>query len=277
LLFQAVLDELEQDEESDLARLYQSYRSFLIQDLGKQEFADTYAQSLTYGLFFARLHTTSRPFTRQRAAQGLPKSLPLIRALFKHALQDEDLPTSIRWIVDDLAALLDSVDLGDVLKKFQVGTIMHDPIVFFYEPFLAEYNREEREQRGVYYTPDPVVSYIICSVNALLKQKFGKVRGLAEASVTLLDPVLGTGTFLAHAIQWVKENLQDAGAAGLFPDVIQQHILKHFYGFELLAAPYIIAHLKLSRTLEELGYALGEAERLHVYLTNTLAEQEMTQ
>jgi hypothetical protein len=149
-----------------------------------------------------------------------------------------------------------------------------DPIVHFYETFLAQYDPEERERRGVYYTPEPVVSYIVRSVHHLLKTKFGKADGLASGGVTLLDPAAGTMTFVARAAQETVREFENKYGSGAREDFIRRHILHNFYAFELMMAPYAVGHLKMSFVLEELGHRLDDDERVRLYLTNTLDMDE---
>ncbi len=273
LLYRAAAETLSEQAEShgDLPALYSAYKTHLMEDLTPDQFADLYAQALTYGLFLARMHhdEASGSFTRRRAYDLLPRSVALIKNLFRYLeLSDEQFPVSLRWIVDDLAALLDNINLEGVLRRYAQHGEEHDPVFYFYETFLSEYRPDEREQRGVYYTPEPVVSYIVRSVDKLLRRDFGKRDGLAtQEGVTLLDPAVGTGTFLAHSFVQVRDDLLPT-SAGIFPDVIRNHALRNFAGFELLAAPYVIAHLKLTNVLAQLGYEIGESERLGVYLTN---------
>ena len=152
-----------------------------------------------------------------------------------------------------------------------------DPVFPFYETFLAEYDPELREKRGVYYTPEAVVSYIVRSLSIILQQKLCLKDGLADPDVTILDPAGGTLTFLAAAIkQSVDEFVVHYGDGGK-KDFIREHILKDFYAFELMVAPYAIGHLKISFMLEELGCPLLENERLKFFLTNTLDLEEIEQ
>jgi len=152
-----------------------------------------------------------------------------------------------------------------------------DPVMHFYETFLAEYDPQKREARGVYYTPLPVVSYITRSVNILLKEKFNKKEGFADKSVTLLDPAAGTLTFLANAILLVKEEISKGKIAGAWQQILKNHVLKNFCAFEFLMAPYIIGHLKISLLLEDLGYKFQKDDRFPLYLTNTLDLSDINQ
>ena len=180
------------------------------------------------------------------------------------------MPADFSWAVDDLVHLLKSADIGKILADFGHQTGQNDPIVHFYETFLAEYDPRLREKRGVYYTPEPVVRYIVRSVDSLLKTHFNKPKGLADEKTLILDPATGTATFLYFVIEQIRESMK--GQEGRWPGYVRQHLLKRIFGFELLMAPYAVAHLKLGLQLEETGYTFGEDERLGIYLTNTLED-----
>lgn len=152
-----------------------------------------------------------------------------------------------------------------------------DPILNFYETFLSEYNPSIRERRGVYYTPEPVVSYIVRAVHQILKTHFGIADGLASENVTLLDPAAGTLTFLAEALKVAVNEYSEKYGSGGKQKLIKNHILKNFYAFELMMAPYAIGHLKMSFLFEELGYRLSDDERFKLYLTNTLEMENLEQ
>lgn len=248
----------------------EAYRQWLIPDLTPEQFADYYAQTLTYGMFFAAFENGQRspplPFTRANLLTLLPAAVKPVRAIFQ-LLAGQFLPEELDWIVDDLMRLLEKADLGAI--AYQLGR-SRDPTVHFYETFFGVYDPAEREMRGVYYTPDEVVSYIVRSVDKLLRVHFGKEDGLASPDVTLLDPALGTGTFVTHALRQVAENFGPA-YAGDVRDHLREHTLRKWYGFELLAAPYVLAYLKLGQTLEQLGVTDVAPQ---IYLTNTLSEHE---
>ena len=162
--------------------------------------------------------------------------------------------------------------MAAILQDFGKSTAKEDPVVHFYETFLAEYNPALRKARGVYYTPEPVVSYIVRSVDYLLKTRFAKPQGLADKSVLVLDPAVGTATFLYMVIREIFEAQQKAGQQGYWDTYVAENLLKRIFGFELLMAPYTVAHLKLGLLLKETGYTFHSDERLGVYLTNTLEE-----
>jgi predicted helicase len=157
-----------------------------------------------------------------------------------------------------------------VLKDFGAGKAKHDPVVHFYETFLGAYDPEMREVRGVYYTPEPVVSYIVRSVDLLLQKHFDKPKGLADEKTLILDPAVGTATFLFSVIQQIYARF--AKQEGAWDGYVSEHLLNRVFGFELLMAPYAVAHLKLGMELQETGYKFGSDQRLGIYLTNTLEE-----
>lgn len=245
--------------------LYEVLKRTLIDDLSLDEFADAYVQTITYGLILARLNS-SDSITEVTAPSFIPKSVGTIRELFK-TIEIDEIPPDIGWIIDAIIVILNSINRKrfDEILSFKKPYTYEDPYVYFYEKFLAEYDKKKRKAMGVYYTPIPIVWYIIKSINQILRKEF-KVDGLKESDVTVLDFATGTGTFLLEAY---KKAIQDTDI-GTRPRLIKEHLLKHFYGFEYLIAPYTIAHLKLSQFMKDNGYDLGDDERIKVYLTDTL-------
>jgi len=275
---------------SPLREQLESFRRVLIHELGEEQFADMYAQTIAYGLFAARVNAPAdEHFSRQHAAYDLPKTNPFLRQMFGQ-IAGPELDDRIAWAVDDLAELLARARMDLVLADFGERTRQEDPVVHFYETFLAAYDRKMREARGVYYTPEPVVSYIVRSVDHILRTEFGLPDGLADNSmievpvpgkpketrmvhkVQILDPACGTGTFLAQVIETIRNTVVAKHGAGMWPGYVHDHLLPRLYGFELLMAPYAIAHLKLGLRLKETGYDIEQSERLRVYLTNSLEE-----
>jgi hypothetical protein len=247
-----------------------AFREVLLPDLDEKQFADMFAQTLAYGLFAAKVHSGSgKAFSREMAAFNLPKTNPFLRKLFSE-IAGVDMPETIDWAVDDIVELLKHADLGEILKDFGKGKGKEDPVVHFYETFLAAYDPKMRELRGVYYTPEPVVSYIVRSIEHLLKTRFNRPKGLADENTLILDPACGTGTFLYFVIQQIREKF--ASQKGAWDGYVAQHLLNRLFGFELLMAPYAVAHLKLGMELQETGYSFGSDQRLGIYLTNTLEE-----
>lgn len=275
-------------------------------DAGREaEFADMFAQTLAYGLFSARaLGSTSNRFTLGEAAKLIPKTNPFLRDFFDlitgPKLDDEP----FAGYVQDVVTLLDCANMGLILEDFGKGGGVgrrRDPVVHFYETFLAAYDPKLRELRGVYYTPEPVVSYIVESIDWVLRERFGLKDGLADKSkitvqhteggktveeeshrVIILDPATGTGTFLFEVVEQIRERFEKKHQAGLWPGYVHEHLLPRLFGFELLMAPYAVAHFKLglelsARHLPELwranwAYHFQANERLNIYLTNTLED-----
>jgi hypothetical protein len=247
-----------------------AFREVLLPDLDEKQFADMFAQTLAYGLFAAKVHSgAGKAFSREMAAFNLPKTNPFLRKLFSE-IAGVDMPDTIDWAVDDIVELLKHADLGEILKDFGKGEGKKDPVVHFYETFLAAYDPKMRELRGVYYTPEAVVSYIVRSIDHLLKTRFNRPKGLADENTLILDPACGTGTFLYFVIQQIYQKF--AAQKGAWDGYVAQHLLNRLFGFELLMAPYAVAHLKLGMELQETGYSFGSDQRLGIYLTNTLEE-----
>lgn len=287
----------DEDKGGSLHDQLEGFRKVLLHDLEPAQFADMYAQTICYGLFAARCnHRGREPFTRKLASFDIPKTNPFLRKMFGY-VAGPDLDDRVVWAVDHLAELLNRVDTAAILEDFGKRTRQEDPVVHFYETFLAAYDPKMREARGVYYTPEPVVSYIVRSVDHILKTDFGLPDGLADTTkvplyetvrtkngktrrkkkgeshkVLILDPAVGTGTFLHGVIDHVHEHVQSRGQAGTWSGYVSKHLLPRLFGFELLMAPYAVAHMKLGLQLAETGYDFKSGERLGIYLTNTLEE-----
>ncbi|MGB7207080.1 MAG: type ISP restriction/modification enzyme [Pyrinomonadaceae bacterium] len=295
---------------TDLTNQMKAFKDILIHDIDAKAFADIYAQTIAYGMFAARLHDDSLDtFSRQEAAEKIPKTNPFLRKLFQF-IAAFDLDTRIDWIVDALADLFRATDIAAILKNFGKSTQTHDPIMHFYETFLAEYDPKLRKSRGVFYTPEPVVDFIVRAVDDILKTEFNLPNGLADTSKTkikvdvqgklqeqevhrvqILDPATGTGTFLATVIKHIYKGFENQ--QGVWNQYVDEHLVPRLNGFELLMASYAMAHLKLDLLLTELsmqkpareqglnaqveGKALANArasatQRLQIYLTNALEE-----
>ncbi len=278
----------------------ESFRATILGDMTVAQFADMYAQTVCYGMFSARVNLPddkAEAFTREHAAYDLPKTNPFLREIFEY-IAGTKLDPSIVWIVDNLAEVLRRCDMRAILANFGSATRQEDPVVHFYETFLAAYDPALRESRGVYYTPEPVVSFIVRSIDAILKRDFDCPAGLADNSkvmwefpdptktrgktkkevhrVQILDPATGTGTFLYETIRHVWDALSaNRGSWAGERGYVAQHLLPRLHGFELMMAPYAVAHLKLGWLLKETGYDFAGSERLRVYLTNTLEEAEI--
>ncbi|MDO9575526.1 MAG: type ISP restriction/modification enzyme [bacterium] len=275
---EVVAEELKEEEikgKGFILGFYEAFRKYLISGLSKEDFADLYSQTITYGLFSARTRTENG-FNRKLAYDKIPHTIGILRDVFKF-VSLEDLPQQMEWIIDDISEVLAVTDVKNILHQYFHEGKGKDPIVHFYETFLAEYDPKTRKGRGVYYTPEAVVSYIVRSLHNILKEHFNRADGFASDTVTVLDPAAGTLTFLAEAAKIaIKEFVSKYGKGGK-GDFIKEHILRNFYAFELMMAPYAVGHLKMSFLLEELGYRLQKDDRFKLYLTNTLEMEELAQ
>lgn len=273
LVREAALATLQKEPETGaLTGWLAAFEQTLLPHLSAAEFADMYAQTLAYGLFAARVTVgAGRDVGRDTAARLLPETNPLLKRLFYH-LAGPDVPRTVSWVIDDMVALLNATDLEAVLTDFGRGSIEKDPVVHFYETFLAAYDPEKRKIRGVYYTPEPVVSYIVRAIDHVLQERFHRSWGLADRETLILEPACGTGTFLHSIIALTYETLCAQGQAGSWRSYVSDSLLPRLFGFELLMAPYAVAHLKLGLALQARGYDFPAGKRLGIYLTNTLEE-----
>ena len=298
-LYQALISDENSDDNSDLRAQFETFKGVLIHDLTPADFADIYAQTLAYGMFAARLHDdTLDTFSRQEAAELIPKTNPFLRKLFSH-VAGVDIDERIKTTVDNLAEVFRATNVAAILQNFGKTTQTQDPIIHFYETFLAEYNPKLRKQRGVWYTPEPVVQFIVRAVDDILKSEFDLSDGIADTSkieiekqtqtpdsrtktgykmvkelvhkVQILDPATGTGTFLAAIIQHIFHS-QFENMGGIWSSYVEQDLLPRLHGFELLMASYAMAHLKLDMLLTDTGYEPIKPKRMQVYLTNSLEE-----
>ena len=290
----------------DLSELYQAFQQTLVPGLKPEDFSDMFAQTLAYGLFAARVNLPAGEFRRQDAAFHIPPTNPFIQQIFSTVAGPRLDQEPFVSFVDDLTQLLRNADMAAVLQDFGKRVGRQDPVMHFYETFLAAYDSELRQRRGVFYTPEPVISYIVRSVDQLLRYRFGCPEGLADHSlatyesvendrtvqkqshkVLVLDPACGTGSFLYAVIDHIREHYRNSGRAGMWDGYVKDHLLKRLFGFELLMAPYAMAHLKLGMQLAALdfpeeerpgwAYGFGLGERLGVYLTNALDAGELQQ
>jgi predicted helicase len=274
---QVIKEELRESSTAGAKKIlgfYEAFQKHLIFNLKPDEFADLYAQTITYGLFAARTRANGA-FNRILAYDLIPKTIGILRDIFHFVSFDP--PEQLQATVDDIAEVLAVADVRNILHQYFKEGKGSDPIFHFYETFLAEYNPQERERRGVYYTPEPVVSYIVRSLHTILKERFARQDGFATQSVTVLDPAGGTLTFLAEAAKLAVEEFVSKYGEGSKVKFIEDHVLKHFFAFELMMAPYAAGHLKMGYLLEELGHKLFEDERFQFYLTNTLEMEELAQ
>lgn len=266
------------------------FRKILSLNMTADEFADIYAQTIAYGLFTARCyHTGTEPFTREKAAYDLPRSNPFLRSIYSQ-LAGPEIETSLIWAVDHLTDVLNHADIGKILDEFASLSGRRDPVFYFYEDFLGHYDPALKERRGVYYTPEPVVDFIVRSVHSLLVSDFKLKLGLADRSkiavemedgskvdahrVIVLDPAAGTGTFLASTIELIEGVETADGRGGTWKAYVREHLLPRVFGLELMMAPYTVCHLKLGLLLTKSGFEFGDGERVGVYLTNSLEEPQ---
>lgn len=278
-------------EDSTLKDQMKAFKEILIHDITPKGFADVYAQTIAYGMFAARLHDPTLPtFSRQEASELIPKSNPFLRKLFGY-IAGPDIDDRIKWIVDSLIEIFLACNVEEILKNYGKSTKMEDPIIHFYETFLSEYDPKLRKARGVWYTPAPVVNFIVRAVDDILKTEFDLPQGLADNSKTkikvpqqgtnkiieqevhkvqILDPATGTGTFLAEVVKHIHKKFE--GQEGIWSNYVETHLLPRLNGFELLMASYAMAHLQLDLLLTETGYKPKDNQRLRVFLTNSLEE-----
>jgi hypothetical protein len=278
-------------KEGRLYGLFQIFRDQVFHELTLNEFADAFAQMLAYGLFLARLNSDSNPITLRNAQDYVLGSFRLIRELVDF-LTELDKPEyrDVRWVVEEVLSIVNALNLPAIhedlsfrhrkaiSRKVRAGDeeehrlFERDPFIYFYEDYLKAYDAATRKSRGVYYTPPPIVNFIIRAADDILKRNFEIPEGLADHKrVTVLDFACGTGTFLLEAFQRIFENIggPDVGRADL---IVREHILKNLFGFEYLIAPYTIAHLKLSQYLKDQNHPLGSDERLQVFLTRASSD-----
>jgi len=265
----------QEEEEGPLHAQLAAFKKVLLPELDPHDFADMYAQTIAYGLFTALtdpdLDVPQDRFDRHSAAHHLPKTNPFLRWLFAEIMSPSNEEDRIIEWVDQLVALLSRCDINAVVESFGKLTKREDPVVHFYETFLGEYDPAMKQARGVYYTPESVVSFIVDSINYLLDKKFKKKPGLADKSVYILDPACGTASFLLEVVKTIHESVCKKGSNAGWSDYVRRYLLPRLFGFELLVAPYTIAHLKLGLYLHSrTDYTFKEKERLGIYLTNTL-------
>ena len=299
IIEQAMNDDTESYANKNLHGQYQAFKDVLIQELKVEDFADIYAQTIAYGMFAARLHDdTPEDFSREEAAKLIPKTNPFLRQIFNN-LAGNDLDERITWVVDDLVTVFQATDLKRLMENYSKDKRHHDPMIHFYEDFLSEYNPKLRKSKGVWYTPQPVVGFIVRAVDEILQKEFNLPEGLADYSmiekdvaveqsydgrtkdgmkhtlkrfhrVQILDPATGTGTFLAEVVNQIYDRYRDQ--QGIWQQYVENHLLPRLHGFEILMASYAVAHLKLDMLLGETGYQHNSDKRLQVYLTNSLEE-----
>lgn len=299
ILENALVSDQQSDENSALRQQLETFKRMLIHDITPKEFADVYAQTLAYGMFAARLHDSSLDtFSRIEAANLIPKSNPFLRKLFQH-IAGFDIDQRIATTVDNLADVFRATDIKSLLSNFGKSTEQSDPVIHFYETFLAEYDAKLRKTRGVWYTPEPVVQFIVRAVDDLLKSEFGLEKGIADTEralieldsqvadgrsktgykriqkevhrVQILDPATGTGTFLSEVVKFIYKR-HFISMPGAWSGYVENDLVPRLNGFELLMASYAMAHLKLDLLLTEMGYRQNRSQRFRIFLTNSLEE-----
>ena len=283
----AVKIDQESQENSELKEQIEAFRKILIKDIDAQTFSDVYAQTIAYGMFAARYHDQSLgTFSRQEAALLIPASNPFLKKLFNY-IADEKFDVRIKWVVDDLVDIFLHSNIEEILA-FGKNTQTEEPIIHFYETFLSKYDPKLREARGVWYTPSPVVKFMVRAVDDLLKTEFDLEKGISDSSkaikevsidgkllkkqihkVQILDPATGTGTFLSEIIRHIHDGFNQEQN---WSNYVKNHLLPRLNGFELLMASYAMAHLQLDLLLAKTGYQSSGEERLKVFLTNSLED-----
>jgi predicted helicase len=299
ILEKAITTDEENQENTSIKEQYETFKAILIHDLTPKGFADIYAQTLAYGMFAARLHdTTLDDFSRYEAAQLIPKTNPFLRRLFEY-IAGANIDERIVRTVDNLADVFRATNVDAMLNNFGKSTQTEDPIIHFYETFLSEYDPKLRKSRGVWFTPQPVVNFIVRAVDDILKTDFNLKDGLADTTKTkiklatqtkdkrtatgfkevekevhkvqILDPATGTGTFLAEVVKFIY-NKRFTAMQGVWSSYVDEHLIPRLNGFELLMASYSMAHLKLDMLLRDTGYKATINQRFNIYLTNSLEE-----
>lgn len=295
-------------EKGELRKLYKAFQEALIHDLTEDDFADMYAQTIAYGLLSARISRTSGALVADNLSDLIPNTNPFLKELMQTFLTVGGRKSKIDFDelgINEVVELLRNANMEEVLKDFGAKNPNEDPVIHFYELFLKEYDPEKRMKRGVFYTPRPVVSFIVRSVDEILRNEFGLADGLADTTtwgemrsrnkdlvipdgvretapfVQILDPATGTGTFLVEVIdlifktmseKWKLDRKSESEIRELWNEYVPRNLLPRLYGFELMMAPYSIAHMKIGLKLRETGYSFISSERAQIYLTNTLEE-----
>ncbi|MFN6367459.1 MAG: type ISP restriction/modification enzyme [Aphanizomenon sp.] len=257
----------------ELNQLKSTFKKLLLLDIDNDKFADMYAQTIAYGLFTAKIGHAQNPgqfaFNRTTASIYISDRIPFLKGLFDLVLGTDSV-SKIHKSIENLIDLFNTIDMTNILENFGQETRTEDPVIHFYETFLAAYESSLRKSRGVYYTPEPVVNFIVRSVDNILDKVFDLEYGLGNRKVTILDPATGTGTFLYAVIKQIRDNVAKFDIRQWNNFLRGARLLNRLFGFELLMTPYTIAHLKLGLLLGDLGYKFVPEERLKVYLTNAL-------
>ncbi|WP_258233720.1 type ISP restriction/modification enzyme [Helicobacter pylori] len=261
-------------EKTQVSSIFKNFKAYLYEELSFEDFSDALAQTLTYSLFLAKLNHPFEKIDLNNVRSSIPKNFAVIREMADF-LKKLDEIQEIQWLLNEILSLINHVDMGSILKDLNDDK---DPYLHFYETFLSAYDPKLRESKGVYYTPDSVVEFIINALDSLLKTRFkdaplGLKSALDNENIKLLDFATGTGTFLLEAFRKALETRKTSDGGTSTKEDKYQNLLKQFYGFEYLIAPYAIAHLNLSQAFkEEFKKPLKENDALKIILTNTLIQ-----
>ncbi len=261
-------------KDDQVSSIFKNFKEYLYEELSFEDFSDAFAQTLTYSLFLAKLNHPFEKINLDNVRSSIPKNFAVIREMADF-LKKLDEIKEIQWLLNEILSLINHVDMDSIIKDLNDDK---DPYLHFYETFLSAYDPKLREKKGVYYTPDSVVKFIINALDSLLKTRFkdaplGLKSALDNESIKLLDFATGTGTFLLEAFRKVLETRKTSDGGISTKEDKYQNLLKQFYGFEYLIAPYAIAHLNLSQAFkEEFKKPLKENDALQIILTNTLIQ-----
>ncbi|MGL2710173.1 type ISP restriction/modification enzyme [Helicobacter pylori] len=261
-------------QEDQVSSIFKNFKEYLYEELSFEDFSDAFAQTLTYSLFLAKLNHPFEKINLDNVRSSIPKNFAVIREMADF-LKKLDAIKEIQWLLNEILSLINHVDMDSILKDLNDDK---DPYLHFYETFLSAYDPKLREKKGVYYTPDSVVKFIINALDSLLKTHFkdaplGLKSALDNENIKLLDFATGTGTFLLEAFRKALETRKTSDGGTSTKEDKYQNLLKQFYGFEYLIAPYAIAHLNLSQAFkEEFKKPLKENDALQIILTNTLIQ-----
>ncbi len=261
-------------EKAQVSSIFNNFKEYLYEELSFEDFSDALAQTLTYSLFLAKLNHPFEKINLDNVRSSIPKNFAVIREMADF-LKKLDEIEEIQWLLNEILSSINHVDMDSILKDLNDDK---DPYLHFYETFLSAYDPKLREKKGVYYTPDSVVKFIINALDSLLKMHFkdaplGLKSALDNENIKLLDFATGTGTFLLEAFRKALETRKTSDGGISTKEDKYQNLLKQFYGFEYLIAPYAIAHLNLSQAFkEEFKKPLKENDALQIILTNTLIQ-----
>lgn len=265
---------IQYQKDTQVSSIFKNFKEYLYEELSFEDFSDAFAQTLTYSLFIAKLNHPSEKINLDNVRSSIPKNFAVIREMADF-LKKLDAIKEIQWLLNEILSLINHVDMDSILKDLNDDK---DPYLHFYETFLSAYDPKLREKKGVYYTPDSVVKFIINALDSLLKTHFkdaplGLKSALDNENIKLLDFATGTGTFLLEAFRKTLETRKTSDGGTSTKEDKYQNLLKQFYGFEYLIAPYAIAHLNLSQAFkEEFKKPLKENDALQIILTNTLIQ-----